>query len=56
VEWSIVAGAFSLFGLLYVVFIRVFPIVSFWEMDELAMEDAAKKAAAAALAGASASD
>jgi molybdopterin-containing oxidoreductase family membrane subunit len=56
VEWSIVAGAFSLFGLLYVVFIRVFPIVSFWEMDELAMEDAAKKAAVAALAGTAASD
>lgn len=41
VEWSIVAAAFALFGLLYLIFIRVFPIVSFWEMDELEEEGAA---------------
>jgi molybdopterin-containing oxidoreductase family membrane subunit len=44
VEWSITAFAFALFGLLYVVFIRLFPIVSFWEMDELAEEEAVEEA------------
>ncbi len=42
-EFSISAGAFALFGLLFVVFIRVFPIISFWEMDELVEEEAAEK-------------
>lgn len=52
VEWSITAGAFALFGLLFTIFIRLFPIISFWEMDELADEDAMQKAAQEALAGA----
>lgn len=34
VEWSITAGAFAGFSLLYVLFAKVFPIVSFWEMAE----------------------
>jgi molybdopterin-containing oxidoreductase family membrane subunit len=45
VEWSITAGAFALFGLLFVIFIRIFPIISFWEMDELAEEEAVQEAA-----------
>jgi molybdopterin-containing oxidoreductase family membrane subunit len=50
VEWSIAAGAFALFGLLFTIFIRLFPIISFWEMDELAGEEAAEKATQDALA------
>ncbi len=34
VEWSITAGAFSAFVLLYVLFAKVFPIVSIWETRE----------------------
>jgi molybdopterin-containing oxidoreductase family membrane subunit len=56
VEWSIVAGAFALFGLLLLVFTRLFPIISFWEMDELVEEEAVQAAAEAAMAGAGASD
>ncbi len=56
VEWSIVAGAFAFFGLLLLIFTRLFPIISFWEMDELVEEEAAKAAADAVLAGAPASD
>lgn len=47
VEISITAAAFALFGLLFVIFIRLFPIISFWEMDELAEEEAAEAAARA---------
>jgi molybdopterin-containing oxidoreductase family membrane subunit len=50
VELSITAGAFALFGLLFVIFIRLFPIISFWEMDELATEETAEKATREALA------
>ena len=56
VEWAITAGAFALFGLLFVIFIRIFPIISLWEMDELSKEEAAERATSAALAGAGASD
>ncbi len=49
VEWSITAGAFALFGLLFVIFLHTFPIVSFWEMDELKAEEAADQVRAAAL-------
>lgn len=34
VEWSITAGAFAGFSLLYVLFAKVFPIISIWEMAE----------------------
>lgn len=34
VEWSITAGAFAFFMLLYMVFTKVFPIVSIWEIRE----------------------
>lgn len=34
VEWSITAGAFAAFILLYVLFAKVFPIVSIWETRE----------------------
>ena len=33
VEWSITAGAFSGFCMLYLVFAKVFPIVSIWEIE-----------------------
>jgi Ni/Fe-hydrogenase subunit HybB-like protein len=32
VEWSITAGGFAVFGLMYVLFSKVFPIISIWEM------------------------
>jgi molybdopterin-containing oxidoreductase family membrane subunit len=34
VEWSIFAGCFACFVLLYVLFTRFFPIVSIWELQE----------------------
>lgn len=32
VEWSITAGAFAMFVLLYILFSKVFPIISIWEL------------------------
>ncbi|MFV2069216.1 MAG: NrfD/PsrC family molybdoenzyme membrane anchor subunit, partial [Pirellulales bacterium] len=34
VEWSILAGGFALFGLLITLFVKVFPIISVWEVVE----------------------
>jgi hypothetical protein len=34
VEWSITIGAFAGFSLLYVLFARIFPIISIWEVKE----------------------
>ena len=34
VEWSITAAAFAGFGLIFVLFARVFPVISVWEMVE----------------------
>jgi molybdopterin-containing oxidoreductase family membrane subunit len=34
VEWSILAGSLSFFILLYMIFTKVFPIVSIWEVRE----------------------
>ena len=34
VEWSITAGGFSAFILFYILFSKVFPIISIWEMQE----------------------
>jgi Ni/Fe-hydrogenase subunit HybB-like protein len=34
VEWSITAACFAGFILLYVLFIKVFPVVSIWELEE----------------------
>jgi Ni/Fe-hydrogenase subunit HybB-like protein len=34
VEWSIFAGCLAAFGLLYMAFTKVFPIVSIWEIRE----------------------
>jgi len=45
VEWSITAGAFALFGLLFLIFSHIFPLISFWEMDEMAEEEAVQEAA-----------
>jgi len=33
-EWSILLGSFALFAMLYVVFSKVFPIISIWEVRE----------------------
>lgn len=34
VEWLITAGAFAAFGLLYILFSRLFPVISIWELVE----------------------
>ena len=34
VEWSILAGCVSLFILIYMVFTKLFPIVSIWEVSK----------------------
>ena len=34
VEWSITGASFFLFALLYVLFAKLFPIISIWEVDE----------------------
>jgi Ni/Fe-hydrogenase subunit HybB-like protein len=41
VEWSITAGAFAGFALLYILFSKVFPIVSIWEIEADQNKDAA---------------
>jgi molybdopterin-containing oxidoreductase family membrane subunit len=43
VEWSLMAGCFAAFALLYMGFTKLFPIVSIWEQEA---EDAAPAAAA----------
>ena len=48
VEWSITAGAFSGFCLLYLLFSKVFPIVSIWEIEEGEHAKAASQAPAIA--------
>jgi len=34
VEWTILAGCFALFAMMYMVFTKFFPIVSLWEVQE----------------------
>ncbi len=34
VEWAILAGCFALFAMIYMVFTKLFPIVSLWEVQE----------------------
>jgi Ni/Fe-hydrogenase subunit HybB-like protein len=34
VEWSLMAGCFAAFTLLYMGFTKLFPIVSIWELQE----------------------
>ncbi len=34
VEWSIMAGGFAAFGLMYVAFSKIFPIISIWEIKQ----------------------
>lgn len=38
VEWSLMAGCFAAFGLLYMGFTKLFPIISVWELDRGAAE------------------
>ncbi len=48
VEWSLMAGCFAAFGLLYMGFTKLFPIVSIWELAPA--QDEAAPAVAAELA------
>jgi molybdopterin-containing oxidoreductase family membrane subunit len=34
VEWSITAGGFAAFALMYLVFSKIFPVISIWEIKE----------------------
>lgn len=34
VEWSITAAAFAAFALVFVIFARIFPVISVWEIEE----------------------
>ncbi len=34
VEWSITAAAFAAFALVFVIFARIFPVISVWEVEE----------------------
>ena len=45
VEWSITAGAFSGFCLLYILFSKLFPIVSIWEVEAAAAPQSRPEAA-----------
>src|SRR6185437_5686171 len=51
VEWSITAGAFSGFCMLYLLFAKIFPIVSIWEIEAGEREE--KEEAVAVLKAAS---
>ena len=48
VEWSLMAGCFAAFILLYMVFTKLFPIVSIWELQEESAEAAAHRVLAPA--------
>jgi Ni/Fe-hydrogenase subunit HybB-like protein len=50
VEWAITAAAFAMFILLYVLFAKIFPIVSIWETREELHAPAPARATAEALA------
>jgi Ni/Fe-hydrogenase subunit HybB-like protein len=41
VEWSITAGGFAAFGLMYLIFSKIFPIISIWELKEARPEGSA---------------
>jgi Ni/Fe-hydrogenase subunit HybB-like protein len=47
VEWSLMAGCFAAFTLLYMGFTKVFPIISIWELDTLPAAEAAHGASSA---------
>ncbi len=42
VEWSLMAGCFAAFALLYMGFTKLFPIISIWELEEAAPQDAGR--------------
>jgi Ni/Fe-hydrogenase subunit HybB-like protein len=42
VEWSLMAGCFAAFGLLYMGFTKLFPIISIWEIDSPPVEETGK--------------
>ncbi|MEO6435989.1 MAG: NrfD/PsrC family molybdoenzyme membrane anchor subunit [Tepidisphaeraceae bacterium] len=55
VEWLITAGGFAAFALMYTFFARLFPVISWWELEEEEREqlhrDPAVRSASLALAG-----
>jgi Ni/Fe-hydrogenase subunit HybB-like protein len=50
VEWSLMAGCFAAFTLLYMTFTKLFPIISIWELEEdAALESVTAEPASVAL-------
>jgi molybdopterin-containing oxidoreductase family membrane subunit len=47
VEWSLMAGCFAAFTLLYMGFTKVFPIISIWELDTAHEAEAVRDASSA---------
>ncbi len=50
VEWSLMAGCFAAFALLYMSFTKLFPIISIWELSGGVESEAAEDVAAASAA------
>jgi Ni/Fe-hydrogenase subunit HybB-like protein len=42
VEWSLMAGCFAAFSLLYMGFTKLFPIISIWEIEGPPIEEKAE--------------
>ena len=42
VEWSLMAGCFAAFSLLYMGFTKLFPIISIWEIEGAPIEEKAE--------------
>lgn len=51
VEWSLMAGCFAAFALLYMGFTKLFPIISIWELQHAETQPAEAAATAAVLQG-----
>jgi Ni/Fe-hydrogenase subunit HybB-like protein len=48
VEWSLMAGCFAAFALLYMGFTKLFPIISMWELEPVGVAHAHQAATAPA--------
>ncbi len=51
VEWSITAGGFAAFFLMFIFFSKVFPIISIWEVDQVKWPREAESSAIPLAAG-----
>jgi len=51
VEWSVMAGAFAMFGLVIALFVKLFPVISVWEVAEQHAEQEVKTALPTGMSG-----